>query len=65
MWGTPPPRLVANNVMAWKADSIQSVINRISSKGLPTIHLARIAPEAFRHINMHDKLHLNSTIMLG
>ena len=49
--------LLTNIVMAWNTDAMQSVINRSPAERLPKDHLAHIAPVAFRHINMHGKMH--------
>ncbi|EIZ79831.1 transposase [Novosphingobium sp. Rr 2-17] len=43
--------------MAWNTAAMQQVIDRESADGFPAEHLAHIAPVAFRHINMHGKLH--------
>jgi hypothetical protein len=49
--------LLTNIVMAWNTQAMQSAIDRLPKEQLPTVHLARIAPVAFRHINMNGKMH--------
>jgi Tn3 transposase DDE domain len=48
--------LLTNIVMAWNTQAMQSAINRLPAERLSTVHLARIAPVAFRHINMNGKM---------
>ncbi len=48
--------LLTNIVMAWNTNAMQSVINRLPAERMPAGHLARIAPVAFRHINMHGRI---------
>ena len=49
--------LLTNIIMAWNTQAMQSVIDRMPAERLPNGHLAHIAPVAFRHINMHGKMH--------
>ena len=51
------PSLLTKIIMAWNTNAMQSVINRSAADRLPAAHLAHIAPAAFRHGNMHGKMH--------
>jgi hypothetical protein len=48
--------LLTNIVMAWNTAAMQRETGA-SPERYPPEHLAHIAPVAFRHINMHGKLH--------
>jgi hypothetical protein len=43
--------------MAWNTAAMQQVVDRKDADRFSAEHLAHIAPVAFRHINMHGKLH--------
>lgn len=49
--------LLTNIIMAWNTEAMQQVVTRDGADSFPPTHLARIAPVAFGHINMHGKLH--------
>jgi len=49
--------LLTNIVMAWNTAAMQKVVDREGADRFPAEHLGHIAPVAFRHINMHGKLH--------
>lgn len=49
--------LLTNIVMAWNTAAMEEVVDREGNDRFPIEHLAHIAPVAFRHINMHGKLH--------
>lgn len=49
--------LLTNIVMAWNTAAMQKVVEREGADRFPAEHLGHIAPVAFRHINMHGKLH--------
>jgi hypothetical protein len=48
--------LLTNIVMAWNTAALQQAVDANPGR-YPHEHLAHIAPVAFRHINMHGKLH--------
>ena len=47
---------LTNIVMAWNTAAMQRVVDAFPGR-YPPEHLGHIGPVAFRHINMHGKLH--------
>src|SRR3546814_16476579 len=45
--------LLTNAVMAWNAEQMQRVVTDGGPTRYPDAHLARIAPVAYKHINMN------------
>ncbi|MEQ1515900.1 MAG: Tn3 family transposase [Usitatibacteraceae bacterium] len=48
--------LLTNIVMLWNTQAMQQAVGRLAAGDIPEEHLARIAPVAYRHINMNGKM---------